>query len=344
MIILKDLLNLTIDKSTLRVSNRESEHREFKLKFERKNILKYAKTMAAFANRDGGVLFFGIKDKPRELIGESEENVPDDLEISNFLIEYFQPEISFQAETLNIKGKITHALIVKPAIRKPIICRKKAVIKQEHGKPDKEVLREGAVYFRYSSSSDEIKFAELRSILDKERESFFRSLVDNIKLLNQVGYDKAAVVNAKELSGNDQIASIYLTNETAKNLNWIDSGTFVEDTSEGKDAYYVIRKVEIRRGVEIPKPTDFAITHPVIKTALMKEVKIYNLDFDAVTWSLGIKDNPAFHMSSSHGKNKIHKYTTSAKDKIVSSFPLDMEDRKKVIKKVSDEYNIALRS
>ena len=102
----------------------------------------------------------------------------------------------------------------------------------------------------------------------------YESAIDNITLLNKVGIDKAAVVDAHELSGNDQAASVYLTNDTAQNLNWIDSGKFVEDENEGGKAYYVVRKVEIKHGVEIQKPVDFANTHPLTKTALSKKVKI----------------------------------------------------------------------
>ena len=76
----------------------------------------------------------------------------------------------------------------------------------------------------------------------------------------------------------------------------------------------------------------------------MKAVKINGTPFDAVTWKLGIKDNPAYHIPSSHGKNKIHKFTNSAKDKILSEFPLDMDGRKARIDEVLAEYTKALRS
>ncbi len=218
-----DILKLSIDRDSLRVKNRESEHREFKLLFENKNIPKFAKAMAAFANRDGGVLFFGVKDRPRKLVGVTESEIPDDVVILNFLKEYFQPEISFHSKTIEILGKNVHALIVEKSNRKPVICKKEKRVRAEQGKPEKEVLREGAIYYRYSASSEEIKYAELMAILDYERESFFRSMIDNITLLNKVGHDRAAVVDAKDLSGSDHTASIYLTNDTAKNLNWIDS-------------------------------------------------------------------------------------------------------------------------
>ena len=53
---LNELLILNVDALTKRVSNRESERREFKLKFDNGNLPKLARTMASFANREGGVL------------------------------------------------------------------------------------------------------------------------------------------------------------------------------------------------------------------------------------------------------------------------------------------------
>ncbi len=330
--------------TTRRIKNRESEHREFKLKFENNNIAKYAKAMAAFSNRDGGVLFFGIKDRPRELIGVQENEIPDDVVVSNFLKEYFQPEISFNSETIDMLGKQVHVLIVAKSNIKPVICKKSKQIRAVQGGVEKIALREGAIYYRYSASSEEIKYADLRVMLDEDRTLYFKSMIDNITLLNQVGYDRAAVVDAKDLSGDNQIASVYITDKTAKNLNWIDRGKFVEDASEGNSAYYVVRNVEIKHGVEVPTPTDFAKTHPLTKTALINEVRIRGMDFEGVTWKLGIKENGTFHISSYHGKNKIHKYTETAKEKILEAFPLEMADRKGAIGVVTEEYKKALRS
>lgn len=336
------LHELDVDRTTKKVRNRESEHREFKLKFENNNLPKYARAMASFANRDGGVLFFGVKDRPRELVGVAEEEIPDDVVFTNFLKEYFQPEVLFESNTIGVHGVEIHCLTVKPSLQKPVICKKSKSIRMEQGKPEKEVLREGAIYYRYSASSDEIRYGDLVALLDAERQKFFRSMVDNITLLNKVGTDKAAIVNAHELSGNDQAVSVFLTNETANNLNWIDRGRFVEDEEAGK-AYYVVRKVEIKHGVGVPKPTDFALTHPMTKTALIKEVRISGADFDAVTWKLGIKDNSKYHISSYHGKNRIHKFTNEAKGIILAAYPLKMEKRNDVIKQVAEEYREALR-
>lgn len=342
-IALNALLELQVSKPNLRVKNREGVHREFKLSYKTDNLPKYAKTMASFANRDGGVLFFGVKDRPRELVGVDVNTVPDDVVTTNFLKEYFQPEILFQSHTLNIANKTVLAFLVKPSNVKPVICRKEKQVRGPQGNPERIVLREGAVYYRYSASSDEIKYADLRNILDEQRESFFRSMVDNITLLNKVGLGRAAVVDAEELAGNDQAASVYITNDTAKNLNWIDSGRFVEEENEGDKAYYVLRKVEIRQGIEISVPTDFSTTHPLTKTAISRAVRLNGIGFEAIAWKLGIKDNPKHHISTSHGKNKLHKFTENSKDAILDSFPIDMENRSAKVQEIIDEYKSALR-
>lgn len=336
---MNELLELSVNSQTLRVTNRESERREFKNLFDKENLWKYAKTMVAFTNRDGGIIFFGIKDNPRELIGIVGDK-PDELVFANFLKEYFEPEISFVLDTKKYCGRTLLYVLVPPSSNKPIICKKKKVQQfKEKGKQDRELLREGAVYYRYSSASEEIKFPELRKILDDGVQKIFHSLVDNITLINKVGYDKAAILDAKDLSGSDITTSVYVTTETAKNINWIRKGRFVESDDDGDKAFYVTREIEIRHGVEVEKPVDPGKTHTLTKSALTKDVLISSPYIDAVLWKLGLLDNSKFHLSGTHGKNRWHKFTVSAKDKVLSEYPKDMPDRERKIKETYDEYN-----
>jgi len=336
---MNELLELSIDDKTFRVANRESERREFKKIFDNESLWKYAKTMVAFANRDGGIIFFGIKDSPRELIGIAGDKL-NELVFGNFLKEYFEPEISFELDTKQYYGKTILYVFVPPSSSKPIICKKKKVQQfKEKGKQDKELLREGAIYYRYSSASEEIKFPELKKILDEGVQKVFHSLVDNITLINKVGYDKVAILDAKELSGNDMTTSVYVTTETAKNINWIRKGRFVESDDDGNKAFYVTREIEIRHGVEVEKPVDPGKTHTLTKTALTKEVSISNSYINAVLWKLGLLDNSRYHLSGTHGMNHWHKFTVSAKDKILSEYPKNMPRRDEKIKEAFDEYN-----
>lgn len=334
---LESLMSLTIDPISRRIKNRESEHREFKLKFNPPDLPQYIKTIVSFANRDGGILFFGIKDHPRELIGIDKKDVPTDLTFAHFLKEYFEPVLTFDIKIKSILERDLLMLLVKPSTKKPIICKKEKKIKAAKGSQDEIILRAGAVYYRYSSSTEEIKHAELRHLLDEQVNQIFHSLIDNITIIQKVGYDKAAIVNAEELSGNNKIASIYITNDTAKNMNWIKEGHFVEDPNKGNNAYYVVRQVEIKHGIEITP--DYNKTHPLTKTALMKAVKINSGYIDAVLWELKI-NTPTFYVSIPHGKNKLHKFTIQAENKILEAYPLDMSEntRKEKLKKIKEEY------
>ena len=113
---MNQLLNLNIDKEKLLVKNREHEHREFKRQFDNSSIWKYAKTIASFANKDGGVIFFGIADNPKTLVG-IDVTEPESLVIANFLKEYFEPEVSIELGTLEILTKKIMFVLVEPSLK-----------------------------------------------------------------------------------------------------------------------------------------------------------------------------------------------------------------------------------
>jgi len=330
---MNDLLNLNIDTKTLRVKNKECSNREFKLQFENDKLWKYAKTMAAFANRDGGIIFFGIKDNPRELVG-IEGAQPSDLTISNFINAYFEPEISFELDSEEYEEKTLMYLLVHESPNKPIICKKQKLSKSNKNNQDKVLLREGAIYYRYSSASEEIRHPELKEIIDVRSRSIYQSMIDNITLIEKVGYDKAAIVDASELSGNNKATSVYVTTETAKKINWIRKGKFSESDKEGEKAYYVTKEIEVLKGVEIEKPVDPGKTHPLTKTALSNEVSINSAYLDTVLESLNLLNNKKYHLSGKHGKSNRHNFTQETIDIILSKYPLDDSDRNNKILKL----------
>lgn len=340
---MNELLELSVDDKTFRVANRESERREFKSIFDNESLWKYAKSMAAFANRDGGIIFFGIKDSPRELIGMA-GNKPNELVFANFLKEYFEPEISFELDTKKYYGKTLLYVLVPPSSSKPIVCKKKKIQQlKEKGKQDKELLREGAIYYRYSSASEEIKYPELRKILDERVQKVFHSLVDKITLINKVGHERAVIVDAAGLSGDNNIATVYITTETAKNMKWISKGRFTETEDEAEKAFYVVKEVEIKHGIEVEKPfpTDPSDTHPFTKTDLSKSVQINSLYLDPILIKLNILNNPEYDFPQKRGKSAWHNFSQRAVDKILSAYPIEMKDRKVIIKKIYQEYTAA---
>lgn len=60
---------IQFDTTTLSVTTREGKHREFKRDFTANDFSECTKLLAAFSNADGGILVFGVSEKPRLIIG-----------------------------------------------------------------------------------------------------------------------------------------------------------------------------------------------------------------------------------------------------------------------------------
>ena len=63
------LLERALNPETWEIGLRENAFIEFKEAFNWANRAAYAKAMAAFANRNGGCLIFGVSDNPTRLVG-----------------------------------------------------------------------------------------------------------------------------------------------------------------------------------------------------------------------------------------------------------------------------------
>lgn len=102
----KKILSATTVLGYLR--SRESSTVEFKESFDVANTVKYSKIMAAFANNRGGYILFGIKDKPREIIG-LKNNKFENLNLENFtdaINNLFSPSIEWDSGIVTIRYPI----------------------------------------------------------------------------------------------------------------------------------------------------------------------------------------------------------------------------------------------
>lgn len=102
---------------------------EYKQSFGWLSLSEYLKAMAAFANRDGGYIIFGVKDKPHTLLGlkgkalENFESI-DNQKWSTNIREHFAPEIIWDERAYVFDGEVYGVLYTYPAREKPIICKK----------------------------------------------------------------------------------------------------------------------------------------------------------------------------------------------------------------------------
>ncbi len=94
----------------------QGEHQQLDFKFEISDSKKIARTLAAFANTDGGTLLIGVKDNGAIAGIRSEEEY--------YMIEaasemYTEPKVPFSAKEWNMEGKVVLEIKVKNSSSKP---------------------------------------------------------------------------------------------------------------------------------------------------------------------------------------------------------------------------------
>src|SRR3990167_8457126 len=152
-----------------RLVSRESGWLEFKESFNWNSKDKYAKSIASFANNKGGYIVFGIKDKPRDLVGLQSNNFEevDEAKITAYLNSVFAPEIIFEKFVITVNTKKIGLLYTQQAKTKPIVCLKN----------DGE-LKEADIYYRYNARSESIKYPEIKAMFDFVKEEERKDLLE----------------------------------------------------------------------------------------------------------------------------------------------------------------------
>lgn len=202
-----------------RLSSRESGKLEFKEAFHFGSADDYAKTMAAFANTAGGYLVYGVKDKPRTVIGLKTEAFDslDPARLTQTLNSILAPEIQWDAHIHQIQGKKVGIIYVHEAQTKPVLCLKTT-----------KEIQEGAIYYRYRGRSEKIRYPELRQLLDNEREKERGLWTQTLQRMAHIGIENVGVLNSVtgEISGGK--GSFLISEDLLPHIQFIHKGTFVE--------------------------------------------------------------------------------------------------------------------
>ena len=317
---------IKFDSKSGRIKTPESLHVEYKEIFQNEFIPKYLKTMAAFSNNDGGKLIFGVSDSPRNIKGVL-GNFITDAELNDKCSKYFEPEMNFQIDETEISKTKIYCITVSPARSKPIICKKNATLSK--GGKDKTLIEEGAIYYRYSAKSDKIKFIELQKILQEITHNNIQQISENLQIMQSVGLNKTGIVDLSRKESIGEHSNIYVSNETAKELNWIEEGRFTEKDGEGAPAFKVVGTAEISHGIEkeIPQtdrysPTEvannlngiFQASFPQLFSS--KKLSPSHLHKIAVGLKLRSKDNSVVKYGFYDDKTSRYFYRGSFVDKI----------------------------
>jgi len=240
----EDFREIIVLKPDGKMKHREGKKLEFKANFSPASLNEYAKTFAAFANTSGGIIVFGVKDKPRNPYGmiNTKFTDTDPEKITQFLNEHFAPEIEWEADEFEIDGKKFALIEIKESTNKPVVCKKNT---------KSDVAREGDIFYRYNGRSERIKFPELKKLLDENREFERKKWMEHLENISKIGPQNIMLVDllrGEIPKGAD--SKILIDKELLKEMKVIHEGHFVE--REGTPALKLIGSVE---GVDtvIPK-------------------------------------------------------------------------------------------
>lgn len=300
------LLESDSARTTL-LRRRESKTLELKANFNLSDDAKvdYARTMAAFANRDGGYLLFGIRDKPHEMDGMQNKKL-DELDpriFSQFLQNHFSPNIDWEHRVHEVDGKRFGFIYVWPAKRKPIVC----VAANSKGK----TLRDGDVYYRYQGETKLIGSSELHALIDERVEQERRSWKDLLVRTAHLDPPSVAYLDLESgrLSGAE--GSLIIGQDVLDKVKFIQEGNFADG---GEPTLNVIGNVEVVSTVPIavdrPVAKDPSETHPMLQKNLIQQIsnrigigKLNSFDLLCVRRLYEVDNNPDWFYLSAVGNH-----------------------------------------
>ncbi|MGJ4973057.1 MULTISPECIES: ATP-binding protein [unclassified Bradyrhizobium] len=234
------------DADTGAVTSREGKRLEFKEGFISADLSDYTKVLASFANALGGVIIFGVSNKPRNIIGA--QDMTDEANWANRLRDDFDPELPFTIREYTVGKATLYAVGVNPCLHKPVICkrtRSKVAEDKKAGKKDVGVIQEGAIYYRYAGQTRTIGFAELHNMLVERETQYLRKMMETLQVIQKVGLENAGIVDMSAPH-----SRIFMSKETAKGLAFIDKGQIVQEA--GAPAYVVMGNVDLQQVVHAP--------------------------------------------------------------------------------------------
>lgn len=239
------------------LKTRESSKVEFKEAFNWSNAEKYSKTIASFANNQGGYLVFGVQDKPRRLIGLRGDNFENfqSERLAEFIKSHYSDSVDFEMETLEVAGLKVGWIYTRPQLQKPLICIKSGA----H-------IKDGAIYFRNGARNDLISSASLLRIIDERRDREAERWMSLFKRASRTGIENVALLDMQEGTLEGAGGSVIIDESILSQVSFIKEGEFSEKA--GAPTLRVVGEVRGAKTTIIEKKID-----PELKfTLISKEV------------------------------------------------------------------------
>lgn len=254
-------------RNNLLIGTNEGITVEYKESFGWASLSDYFRAMAAFSNRDGGYIIFGVKDRPHILQGLKDDALKRFEEIDNQiwstnLREHFSPEIIWEKRTFYFEEKPYGIIYTHRAKEKPVICKK-----------DAGELRKAAIYYRYNSQNSEIDYPELHAIIEAEKQKINEQWMRTIRQIGDSGIARTAVLDLKSGRLTGANTTLYMDETLIDEISFVQEGSFVE--TGGNPALKVVGQVQTVVGAQrvvVEQDRDRAINaDEIIKSFITQE-------------------------------------------------------------------------
>ncbi len=219
---------------------RESTWLEFKTNFQNQLVPEYAKTLAAFANNEGGYIVFGVESRPHRLTGMTNDKFSDydPANMSAFLNDHFSPALDWEHYAHTTIDRSFGLLYAREARRKPIMCTK-----------NNSVLRSGDVYYRYHGQSKSILAQDMHGLIEERVESERRAWFQLLKRISRADPSATYMLDINEGRAEGASRSFIISPELLEKVKFIHEGRFDD---AGEPTLSVVGSVEVGRIETLP--------------------------------------------------------------------------------------------
>lgn len=202
------------------LGNREGTQIEFKETFNLGSSGKYARTLAAFANAEGGYIVFGVKPSPHKAIGVNERNftATDSAKITEILNGHFSPEIEWAMDTFSINGILLGYIYVAEARDKPVIAIKTSG----------NDVKEGEVYYRYRGRTSTIHYPEMRALIERRIDKERKAWLQHLDVIKKAGATNVAVIDTIQGKVFSSGSQFMIDEKLLRQIKFVKEGSFSE--------------------------------------------------------------------------------------------------------------------
>ena len=188
----------------------ESSRLECKAKLNRDDIVGWLKTIAGFANANGGVFYIGVEDKTNKLIGFDRKEVDNERNyFNNQVNEHITPRpsmnISFIRYLVKEKERFVIKITVKESLVKPVILKYKNI---------------PSIFMRREGFTNGATYEEIIDMSIKSKNVQYDSLTSDIKY-DASNYSKLREFYSEHNNGKE------LSDKALKSMGFYDEGGFL---------------------------------------------------------------------------------------------------------------------